>query len=67
VARCIAGRSISRLRIGDEVEVVGMALDEECEHEMFVLIHWARRRLAVPLASWGASLGSSIAHWRTRN
>ncbi len=50
VARCIAERSISPLRVGDEVEVVGMAPDAECEHEMFVLIRWERRGLAVPLA-----------------
>jgi hypothetical protein len=49
VARCIAERSISPLRVGDEVEVVGMAPEEECEHEMFVLIRWERRALAVPL------------------
>jgi hypothetical protein len=50
VARCIAERSISPLRVGEEVEVVGMAPDEECDHEMFVLIGWERRGLAVPLA-----------------
>jgi calcium binding protein len=50
VASCIAERSISPLRVGDEVEVVGMAPEEECEHEMFVLIRWERRALAVPLA-----------------
>ena len=50
VARCIAERSISPLRVGDEVDVVGMAPEEECEHEMFVLIRWERRTLAVPLA-----------------
>jgi Calcium binding len=50
VARCTAERAISPLRAGDEVEVVGMAPEEECEHEMFVLIRWERRGLAVPLA-----------------
>jgi hypothetical protein len=49
-ARCIAERSISPLRVGDEVDVVGMAPEEECQHEMFVLIRWERRALAVPLA-----------------
>jgi len=28
---------------------VGIAPEEECRHEMFVLIHWKRRQLAVPL------------------
>ena len=50
VARCTAERSISPLRVGDEVDVVGMAPEEECELEMFVLIRWERRALAVPLA-----------------
>ena len=50
VAKCIAERSLSPLRVGDEVEVVGMAPEEECQHEMFVLIRWERRTLAVPLA-----------------
>jgi hypothetical protein len=50
VARCTAERAISPLRVGDEVDVVGMAPEEECQHEMFVLIRWERRGLAVPLA-----------------
>jgi hypothetical protein len=50
MAKCTAERSISPLRVGDEVEVVGMAPEEECQHEMFVLIRWERRPLAVPLA-----------------
>ena len=49
-ATCTAKRSISPLRVGDEVDVVGMAPEEECQHEMFVLIRWERRTLAVPLA-----------------
>src|SRR5215203_222382 len=49
VATCTAERSISPLRVGDEVDVVGMAPEAECQHEMFVLIPWERRALAVPL------------------
>ena len=37
-ARCVARRAISPLELGDEVEVVGMAPEEECQHDMFVLI-----------------------------
>ncbi len=48
-ARCIAQRTISPLEPGDEVEVVGMAPAEECDHKMFVLIQWKSRQLAVPL------------------
>jgi hypothetical protein len=36
-ARCIAERSISPLRVGDKVDVVAMAPEGECQHEMFVL------------------------------
>ena len=49
-ARCIAERRISPLRKGEEVEVIGMAEEEECEHEMFVLISWQGRTLGAPLA-----------------
>ena len=49
-ARCIAERATSPLAVGDEVEVVGMPPEEECEHDMFVLIRSGRRPLAVPLA-----------------
>ena len=38
------------LQVGDEVEVVGMASDKECQHEMFVRIRWERDTLAVPLS-----------------
>ena len=49
-ARCIKARPISPLKVGDEVEVTGMAPEEECEHEMFVMIRWERPGLAVPLS-----------------
>jgi Calcium binding len=48
-ARCIVRRVISPLEKGEEVEVVGMAPDEECQHEMFVLIKWKSRKFAAPL------------------
>lgn len=50
LAECIAKRPISPLRPKDEVEVIGMAPEEECEHEMFVMIRWERDGLAVPLS-----------------
>lgn len=49
-ARCILERATSPLEVEDEVDVVGMAPQDECEHEMFVLIRHGRRSLAVPLA-----------------
>ena len=49
-AKCIAKRSISPLKVKDEVEVIGMPGEEECEHEMFVTIRWEKEGLAVPLS-----------------
>jgi len=50
LATCIAERATSPLRKGDEVEIVRMAPEEECQHEMFVETRWERRTLAVPLS-----------------
>jgi hypothetical protein len=54
LARCIAERAISPLQVGDEVEVLGMAPEEECGCEMFVMIRWgrpgAKQGLGVPLS-----------------
>jgi hypothetical protein len=36
LATCIAERATSPLCKGDEVEIVRMAPEEECQHEMFV-------------------------------
>ena len=49
-AECIGERATSPLRKGDEVEIVGMASDEECQHEMFVQTPWNKRMLAIPLS-----------------
>jgi Calcium binding len=50
LARCVEEREVSPLSVGDEVEVVGMPPERECEREMFVSIRWGHRKLAVPLA-----------------
>ena len=50
LATCIAERATSPLCKGDEVEILRMAPEEECQHEMYVQIHWERRPLAVPLS-----------------
>jgi hypothetical protein len=50
VARCVEGREVSPLSLGDEVEVVGMPAERECQREMLVSIAWGERTLAVPLA-----------------
>jgi hypothetical protein len=49
-ARCIAERSISPLLVDEEVEVVSEAPAQECEKELFAVIQWKERKLAVPLS-----------------
>jgi hypothetical protein len=41
---------ISPLRVDDEVDVISMAPEQECVHEMFVTIRWEKEGLAVPLS-----------------
>ena len=53
LARCIVKRTISPLLVGDNVEVIGMAPEEECEHEVFVMIRRGKEGLAVPLSQLG--------------
>lgn len=48
--RCTRERRISPLRVGEEVNVVKMAPEDDCMHEMFVEIKWSNRTLAVPLS-----------------
>ena len=49
-ATCIARRATSPLLIKDEVDVIGMPDEDECEHEMFVTMRWEKDGLAVPLS-----------------
>ena len=49
-ARVTVKRPISPLKPEEKVEVLRMAPEEECEHEMFVVIRWGDDELAVPLA-----------------
>ena len=51
-ARCRLVRSISSLRVGEEVQVLGMAPEEECESEMFV---WIARAGVLNRRSIGAT------------
>ena len=48
-ARCKSKRETSPLHVEEEVEVVGMAAEEECESEMFVRLRWRSAKLSVPL------------------
>ncbi|MEW6558093.1 MAG: calcium-binding protein [Elusimicrobiota bacterium] len=49
-AKCIMKRPTSPLRSGDIVEVIGMASEDECQHEMFVNIRWQKSIISVPLS-----------------
>jgi hypothetical protein len=49
-ATCIARRAISPLQVKDEVDILGMAPEEECRHEMFVMTRWEKDGLAIPLS-----------------
>jgi hypothetical protein len=49
LTKCTTKRTISPLKIGDEIEVYAMAPENECENEMFVMIPWEKDGLAVPL------------------
>jgi hypothetical protein len=49
-AICVTKRAISPLRVKDEVDIIGMGPEEECDREMFVTIRWERDGLAVPLS-----------------
>ena len=50
VVECSAWRAISPLQVGDEVELLGLAPENECQHEMFAMIPWGKQELAVPLS-----------------
>jgi hypothetical protein len=49
-AVCNVRRVISPLQVGDEVDVQDMAPENECQHEMFVMVPWGKQDLAVPLS-----------------
>ena len=49
-ARCIEARRISPLKKGEKVSVIEMAPEDDCMHEMFVVIEWKERNFGVPLA-----------------
>ena len=49
-AKCILKRATSPLKVGENVEVIGMPSLDECGTEMFVTIRWRKEELAVPLS-----------------
>ena len=68
-AKCVAAREISPLKKGEEVEVLGMAPEDDCMREMFVLVRFAGRKLGVTLAQLvpigaDAQTREAAADWR---
>jgi hypothetical protein len=71
LAHCVGERPISPLQVGNEIEIVGMAPEEECQHEMFVLTPLGHdRTLAISLTqveaydSSDAATVEAVADWR---
>ena len=67
-ARCVAANATSPLRKGETVEVLRMAVEDACEHDMLVQIRWSGRKLAVPLSQLSAldpdeSTAEAIGDW----
>jgi Calcium binding len=67
-ARCKSKREVSPLRVGEEVEVVGMAPEKQCESEMLVRMRWRKRSVAVPLSQLeplgaDATTRQAVADW----
>ena len=67
-AKCLAAKVVSPLRKGDIVEVVRMAPDDACAHDMLVLVRWQGRKMADPLAQLTAvdpdkSTAEAIGDW----
>jgi hypothetical protein len=53
-ARCVVAKDVSPLRKGETTEVVRMAAEDVCEHDMLVQIRWQGRKMAVPLSQLAA-------------
>jgi predicted nucleic acid-binding Zn ribbon protein len=49
-AKCLKVRATSPLRKGEEVMVIKLAPEDDCESDMLVIIEWRERTLGVPLA-----------------
>ena len=61
-ARCIATRVVSPLNKGETVQVLRMAQEDACSADMFVLIRWQGRTMAVPLSQLaGVNVAQSTA------
>jgi hypothetical protein len=67
-ARCVAANAVSPLRKGETAEVLRMATEDACEHDMLVQIRWQGRKMAAPLSQLEAidadeSTDEAIGDW----
>jgi hypothetical protein len=67
-AKCVATNAVSPLRKGETVEVLRMAVEDGCEHDMLVQIRWQGRKMAIPLSQLKAvdpdsSTDEAIGDW----
>ena len=70
-AKCVAANAVSPLRKGETVEILRLAVEEACEHDMLVQIRWQGRKLAIPLSQLNAvgadeSTQEAIGDWHYR-
>jgi hypothetical protein len=68
-AKCRRSTALSPLKVGEVVDVLGMAPEDQCRHEMFVAIRFGGRTLAVPLSHLvtveaDESTNVAVADWR---
>jgi hypothetical protein len=52
--RCVASNVVSPFKKGEIVKVIRMAPEDACSRDMFVLIRWLDRSMAVPLSQLSA-------------
>ena len=67
-ARCVVTNDVSPLRKGETVEVLRMAAEEACEHDMLVQFRWQGRKMPVSLSQLEAinpdeSTQEAISDW----
>jgi len=67
-ATCLSANVVSPLRKGETVEVLRMAAEDNCGHDMLVQIRWQGRKMAVPLSQLAAvdpdeSTDEAIGDW----
>ena len=48
-ARVRLERPASPLRVGEKVDVLGLASEEVCDHDMFAVVRWSNREFAVSM------------------